>query len=84
LSLPQANGRVLKEALRGQTVNYTVTPSTTKVGPVTLSMVCNPDDVACASPAAETTYSMTLTTKTLVVDSTTSVTYFDKAKATRQ
>jgi hypothetical protein len=84
LSLPQANGRVLKESLRGQTVNYTVTPSTTKVGPVTLSMVCNPDDVACASPASEITYSMTLTTKTLAVDSTTSVTYFDKAKATRQ
>lgn len=84
LSLPQANGRVLKEALRGQTVNYTVTPSSTQAGPVTLPMVCNPDDVACASPASETSYSMTLTTKTLVVDSTTSVTYFDKAKATRQ
>jgi arylsulfatase A-like enzyme len=84
LSLPQANGRVLKEALRGQTVNYTVTPSTTKAGPVTLSKVCNPDDVACASSAIETTYSMTLTIKTLAVDSNTSVTYFDKAKATRQ
>jgi predicted AlkP superfamily pyrophosphatase or phosphodiesterase len=84
LSLPQANGRILKEALRGQTVSYTVTPAATKVGPVTLPMVCNPDDVACAAPAAETSYSMTLTTKTLVVDSNTSVTYFDKAKATRQ
>ena len=84
LSLPQANGRVLKEALRGQTVNYTVTPSSTKVGPVTLPMVCNPDDIACASPSSETTYSMTLTTKTLVVDNNNSVTYFDKAKATRQ
>jgi predicted AlkP superfamily pyrophosphatase or phosphodiesterase len=84
LSLPQANGRVLKEALRGQTVSYTVTPSSTKVGPVTLPMVCNPDDVACASSATETTYSMTLTTKTLVIDNNTSVTYFDKAKATRQ
>ena len=84
LSLPQADGRILKEALRGQTVSYTVTPSSTKVGPVTLPMVCNPDDVACASPATETTYSMTLTTKTLVMDNNTSVTYFDKAKATRQ
>jgi len=84
LSLPQANGRVLKEALRGQSVNYTTTPSSTKVGPVTLPMVCNPDDVACASPSSETTYSMTLTTKTLVMDNDTSQTYFDKAKATRQ
>jgi hypothetical protein len=46
LSMPQANGRVLKEALRGQTVSYTATTSTTQVGPVTLPMVCNPDDLA--------------------------------------
>jgi hypothetical protein len=47
-------------------------------------MVCNPDDLACASPASETKYSMTLTTKVLVMDNNTSETYFDKAKATRQ
>jgi arylsulfatase A-like enzyme len=84
LSLPQANGRVLKEALVGQTVSYTATTSSTKVGPVTLPMVCNPDDVACATPASETTYSMTLTTKVLTMGNNTSETYFDKAKATRQ
>jgi predicted AlkP superfamily pyrophosphatase or phosphodiesterase len=84
LSMPQANGRVLKEALRGQTVSYAATTSTTQVGPVTLPMVCNPDDLACASPASETKYSMTLTTKVLVMDNNTSETYFDKAKATRQ
>ncbi len=85
LSMSQADGRVLKEALlRGTTVNYTVTPSTGQAGPVTLPMVCNPDDVACASPASETQYSMTLTTKVLLMDNNTSETYFDKAKATRQ
>ena len=84
LSLPQANGRVLKEALRGQTVSYTVTNGSKSAGPVTLTKVCNPDDVACSTPATETTYSMTLTTKTLTLDNNASVTYFDKAKATRQ
>ena len=84
LSLPQANGRVLKEALRGQTVTYTVTNGSKSAGPVTLTKVCNPDDVACSTPATETTYSMTLTTKTLTLENNASVTYFDKAKATRQ
>jgi predicted AlkP superfamily pyrophosphatase or phosphodiesterase len=84
LSLPQANGRVLKEALRGQTVSYTVTSAAKSAGPVTVPKVCNPDDLACATPAAETTYSMTLSTKTIVLENNVSVTYFDKAKATRQ
>ncbi|HEY5282011.1 MAG TPA: alkaline phosphatase family protein, partial [Polyangia bacterium] len=84
LSLPQANGRVLKEAIVGQTVSYTATTSSTKVGPVTVPMVCNPDDLDCATPATETKYSMTLTTKVLVLDNGTSETYFDKAKATRE
>jgi hypothetical protein len=84
LSLPQANGRVLKEALRGQTVSYTVTSATKVAGPATLPKVCNPDDLACTTPAAETSYSMTLTTKTLMLENNASVTYFDKAKATRQ
>ena len=84
LSLPQANGRVLKEALIGQTVSYTATTSSTKVGPVTLSMSCNPDDLLCVSPATEISYSMTLTTKVLTMDNNTTETYFDKAKATRQ
>jgi arylsulfatase A-like enzyme len=84
LSLPQANGRLLKEAIVGQTVSYTVTTSSTKVGPVTVPMVCNPDDLDCETPAAETKYSMTLTTKVLVLDNGASETYFDKAKATRE
>ena len=84
LSLPQANGRILKEALVGQTVSYSATTSTTTVGPVTLPMVCNPDDLLCASPATELSYSFTLTTKVLTMDNNTTETYFDKAKATRQ
>ena len=84
LGLPQANGRVLKEALRGQTVSYTVTPATTTAGPVTLPRVCNPDDVDCSTPAAETSYSMSLTTKVLHMEAGATQTYFDKAKATRQ
>jgi len=84
LSLPQANGRVLKESLRGQTVSYTVTPATTTAGPVTLAKVCNPDDLACATPATETSYSMTLTSKVLHMEDGATETYFDKAKATRQ
>ena len=84
LSLPQANGRVLKEALRGQTASYTVTPGTSSAGPVTLARVCNPDDVGCATPATETSYSMSLSTKVLHMDNGATQTYFDKAKATRQ
>ncbi len=50
----------------------------------TLSKVCNPDDIACATPASETSYSMTLTTKVLHMDNNATETYFDQAKATRQ
>jgi arylsulfatase A-like enzyme len=85
LSLPQADGRPLEEALLGTNVTYAVAASTTVVPPVTLTAVCNPDDLACATPAAETSYGFTLYKKTLtVIDSTTSYVYFDKAKATRQ
>jgi arylsulfatase A-like enzyme len=84
LSLPQANGRALKEALMGQLVTYTVTPAMTASTPATLTGMCNPDDVACATPTVETTYSFTLFKKTLTLDDNTTYTYFDKAKATRQ
>lgn len=84
LALPQANGRVLKEALRGQSVTYTVTPGSLSAGPVTLTKVCNPDDLDCATPAAETSYAMTVTTKVLQLGGGATATYFDKAKATRQ
>jgi hypothetical protein len=85
LSLPQADGRPLKEALKGANVTYAVAASTTVVPPVTLTAVCNPDDLACTTPATETSYGFTLYKKTLTLDdNTTSFVYFDKAKATRQ
>jgi hypothetical protein len=86
LSLPQANGRVLKEAMTGSNVTYTVTTGTT--GPAaaaTVAGTCNPDDPPCATPTTDTMYTFTLSTKTLTLDdNTTKYTYFDKAKATRQ
>jgi hypothetical protein len=36
------------------------------------------------TPATETSYSMTLTTKKVTLESGATVTYFDKTKATRQ
>jgi hypothetical protein len=86
LSLPMANGRVLKEALAGSNVTYTVTPGTT--GPAaaaTIAGSCNPDDPPCATPTTDTSYNFVLSTKVLTLDDgTTKYTYFDKAKATRQ
>ena len=85
LSLSQANGRVIEEALAGSVVTYTVAASMTTVGPVTLPRVCNPDDPACATPAVETSYGFTLSRKTLTLgDGVSKYIYFDKAKATRQ
>ena len=85
LTLPQATGRVLRESMAGQSVTYAVAPSMTAVAPVTLTAVCNPDDLACATPSGQTTYGFTLYKKTLTLDdNTTTYVYFDKAKAARQ
>ncbi|HVU51290.1 MAG TPA: alkaline phosphatase family protein [Polyangia bacterium] len=86
VSLPQATGRVLKEAMPGNNVTYTVTPGTAMpAAPATIAGSCNPDDPTCAAPTTDTSYNFVLSTKTLTLDdNTTKYVYFDKAKATRQ
>jgi len=86
LTLPMANGRVLKEAMPGNNVTYTVTPGMSMpAAPATIAGSCNPDDPPCATPTADTSYNFVLSTKTLTLDdNTTKYVYFDKAKATRQ
>jgi arylsulfatase A-like enzyme len=85
LALPGTDGRVLSEALAGAVVTYGVATETASGGLVPLAQTCNPDDILCGTPVLGLSYSFTLTKKVLTLDDgTTKVTYFDKAKATRQ
>jgi len=85
LTLPGADGRVLREALAGGAVTYSVATATSSGGLVPLTRTCNPDDLLCGTPVPGLSYSFTLTKKVLTLDDgTTKVTYFDQAKATRQ
>ena len=86
LSLPEAQGRVLTEALKsGLEGDYRVAAEAESAGPVALRRVCNPDDPACARPAPAASYRFTLEKKILTLpDGKTRYTYLDRAKATRE
>ena len=87
LSLPNADGRVLHEALSGDTTAAptvaaaAVTPAT----PATALVIQNPTDPTGASvDASVSQYTFTVSEKVLTDAAGKSFTYFDQAKPTRQ
>jgi predicted AlkP superfamily pyrophosphatase or phosphodiesterase len=85
LSMPQANGRVLEEALDHHEVSYQVKERTIETTRASLDRLCSPDDPDCAAPSGKAIYAFTLRTKVLSAGPhRRSYTYFDQAKATRQ
>jgi hypothetical protein len=79
LSLSQADGRVLVEALTGSTDNPS-TPATSTITGATVSSVT--ETRADNSTTRSTSYTGSVSIKTITVDTKT-YTYFDQAKATR-
>lgn len=88
LSLPQADGRPLLEAMAGSgktcgTGDFSVRAVSSST--VTGLTILNPTDPAGGSvDATQSSYQFTLTTKVLNAPDGKSYTYFDKAKAVRQ
>ncbi|MHB1621527.1 MAG: alkaline phosphatase family protein [Sulfuricella sp.] len=87
LTLPQADGRPLLEALKGSGKSCASTDFTAKSvasSQVTALAILNPDDPTGASvDAAKSTYQFTLSTKELNAPNGKLYTYFDEAKAVR-
>jgi len=84
LQMPRAEGRVLEEALAGDTVKYGVEPFEERIGPVPLKRACLLDDPDCKRPRRGLSYSWTLQGQILrTIDGTKSYTYLDRAKAAR-
>lgn len=83
LNLPQANGRVLREALVDQNPSLSVVQRRV-TATAQLSKTCNADDPGCVAPGGEAHYEMTLYKKILSLGSgKPSYSYFDKATVTR-
>jgi arylsulfatase A-like enzyme len=82
LPMPQAQGRVLEEALATKTVKYIVEPLEERIGPVPLKRACQLDDPDCKRPRTGLSYSWTLYGQTLV-DGPKRYTYLDRAKVAR-
>ena len=86
LALPfkAPDGRVLVEALAGDTSDNQIEISTRSSGPVALRRTCSPDDPGCARPLGPATYGVTLVEKTLTMAATKrSHSYLDRAAVTR-
>ncbi|HEY3256098.1 MAG TPA: alkaline phosphatase family protein, partial [Polyangiaceae bacterium] len=77
-------GRVLTEALAGQSADNHVEVTTLSSGPIALKRSCRADDPGCARPLGPAAYAVTLVKKTLTVVATQqSYSYFDRAVVTR-
>ena len=76
------DGRVLREALVGQSDDVHVEVVTQTSEPVRLQKTCHPDDPGCLHATGPTTYRVTLSKKVLTVSGT-SYTYFDRATVER-
>lgn len=86
ITLPQANGRVLAEALAGNSDAYTVaTGSITPATAATGLTIQNPTDPSGATAVAgQSQYSFAVSTKLLTDKNGKAYTYFDQAVPTRQ
>jgi arylsulfatase A-like enzyme len=84
-ALPNAEGRVLDEALAGRTaLRYKVESFKEHAGPVALRRVCHADDLDCKRPLTGQSYSFDLYGQTLTpTDGSGPYIYLDKANATR-
>jgi len=85
LKLPDAEGRVLAEALANAPApTYKVEPFEERAGPVALRKLCQPDDPDCKRPGRGGNYSFTLQGQVLSTpDGRTSYRYLDQARAIR-
>jgi len=84
LALPQAEGRVLSEALGQGTTGYRVEAFEEHAGPVPLARTCELHDLDCTRPVKGLSYSVTLYGHRLTsADGSHHYIYFDKAKAIR-
>jgi len=84
LSLPHAEGRVLREALtQGETVQHRVEAYEEHAGPVPLERTCDFDDPDCKRPARGLSYAFTLRGQTLHASDGRTVLYLDQAQVTR-
>lgn len=84
LNFHAPDGRVLHEALLGETVDYPVQPVTQRSDPVSLSRTCQPDDPGCLHPTAGATYRLTLYKQLLSVPGVAApFSYLDRASVTR-
>ena len=87
LNLPfkAPDGRVLREAFAGSSVEYRVEETTHRSEPARLRKTCTPDDPGCARPLAPVTYVSTVHKKVLSsADGKETFIYLDRARATRQ
>jgi arylsulfatase A-like enzyme len=85
LTLPNAQGRVLTEALEGADANNRVTPFVQEAGLVALRKRCRADDPDCKHPLPGGTYRFSLRGRELwSAAEGRHYTYFDSAKAVRE
>ncbi len=77
------DGRVLREALLGESPEYRVEAVTESAPVVHLKRLCQADDPGCYHPVGAATYGATLQQKVLVTD-TGKYTYLDRAAVTRE
>lgn len=83
LKLPEAQGRVLKEALKHETASYQVSHQALNSSKVTDLLLCDVLDPACSKPA-KGSYQFTLQQKRLTdKQSKQTFIYLDQAKASR-
>lgn len=76
------DGRVLREALVGESPEYRVKTVTERRPWVQLPKVCHPDDPSCSRPGAGVRYSVALQQQVLVTEAG-EYTYFDFARVAR-
>jgi hypothetical protein len=85
LSLPQAAGRVLLEALSDARERFSVEPFEEVSEPVALKRVCTQDDLECKRPQPGARYTIHLRGRTLSwADGTRRMRYLDQAEARRE
>jgi hypothetical protein len=84
LSMPQAEGRVLDEALVTKAVEYKVESFEEQIGPVPIERMCKLDDPDCKKPVRGLEYGWTLAGQTLSTpDGGRRWVYLDRAKVAR-
>ena len=88
LSFQAPDGRVLREALQGESSDYHVEAVTQSSEPLALTRTCQPDDPGCLHPGPRATYRSTLYKQVLsergAGATAAPFTYLDRASVTRE